>query len=797
MKKNPSAFSRGIALVEVLVAAFVVGVGLMALSSLQGDFVSNSRENKVRAEAQNLANAKLEEFRDRIVKTCVGDECSGVETFDSIQSSASEGEGITGITESFKRRWIVTNETNPERKSVRVDVCWPANCQFTGNNIVVVRTDLAFVSLETSLKAANQLLSNKTGIGMGGGISLSGGSADDISKIKQLSAPATVGSVQTIDGETYIVQGPAGGQSKNALLAKSCSGLNDFENGLKTKRLDHDNETGKEAIELYESRTVGGTDYCIPRLRFNGGVIIRIRGSVHSGVTVDSGKKKTLLSVDIFDVGGAERGAYCFFNPSPDATSAPYTCYVGGNCKDFAGTPATSEADVTNCLGPYSAAKVLPGGWMGKIGLRGIAGGEKDPDNNTVNPYNVCFKDELLGPPETRDIARSYHAVRNDRDEGINRSYACQDFLIIENQANDKKFHEVCLAQAEAIGGFNRAYKLKERIIASGSNVYEPIEDVTDCSGAVGTPYTFYGGISGVPVLGDLSVPETEVLSIHVTDTLKTIPCSISLPLGSTNYVYNCSITTPASSVVVVGVYLGKQVSQALTLPPPTDDNGPDLTFTSVPIYLVEGSLSGSAEAISGLKLKISDGVSSLDCITYPDAESPSYACTIATDKKAGVSIEAAAASGCYVLTPTTFDLGTLSGSPGETANITGTTFSISAGTMYTVTGNIALGNNVDNLSSVAVSIENGNCTLTPPSGGWKKNKTGTYQCSACQGSNSMTFAILPTCSNTKTPFKYLMDSSGTTSLGTGQLVIDLGSLNSNQSKNLSLTESNTFCGSN
>jgi len=50
--------STGIGLIEVLVTAVVISVGLLAVASLQGDLMGGSRTNKTRAECQSSPTPK-------------------------------------------------------------------------------------------------------------------------------------------------------------------------------------------------------------------------------------------------------------------------------------------------------------------------------------------------------------------------------------------------------------------------------------------------------------------------------------------------------------------------------------------------------------------------------------------------------------------------------------------------------------------------------------------------------------------------------------------------------------------
>ena len=61
--------STGIGLIEVLVTAVVISLGLLAVASLQVNLISGSRTNKTRSECQSIANTKIEQLRDTIEKT--------------------------------------------------------------------------------------------------------------------------------------------------------------------------------------------------------------------------------------------------------------------------------------------------------------------------------------------------------------------------------------------------------------------------------------------------------------------------------------------------------------------------------------------------------------------------------------------------------------------------------------------------------------------------------------------------------------------------------------------------------
>jgi hypothetical protein len=80
--------------------------------------------------------------------------------------------------------------------------------------------------------------------------------------------------------------------------------------------------------------------------------------------------------------------------------------------------------------------------------------------------------------------------------------------------------------------------------------------------------------------------------------------------------------------------------------------------------------------------------------------------------------------------------------------------FVVSVVPTYTISGSISINTNVSNVTSVTAVVNTGTCTIIPPNGanGWsQQNKTGSYICSVLGGSNILSIAISPTCSNTTT----------------------------------------------
>jgi Tfp pilus assembly protein PilV len=767
--------SFGIGLIEVLVATVVVAIGLLGVASLQTNLMSSSRTNKTRDEAKALADSKIEELRDTITKT----------NYTALASSPpSPLERIGGVTETFTRSWVITNQTNPVTKQVSVTVCWSDGCP-PGNNVankVAVQSVIAFDGLGNSVLSAKS--AGQAGTAAIMGPTLNARSSDDISSPINLTTPGTPGTVYTApDGKTYIVQS----DTHKALAAPGCStlvGLTSFENNLYTRRVDHDGVTGDEAIELYEKNVIVGAEYCLPKVRYNGGVIIPIRGIVHSGATTGNGNNPTLLDVSLFTFNTSESGTYCVFNPQTGAKSAPYVCYVGGNCQ-YGPNGTTAGNPVTECPNPsVSAAIVGPGGWRGKVGLLGVA----------ANGNNVCFAEELAGTPAIIDTAREYYTRRNAINEGINKPYNCHDFLIINGKNTMAQIHSECVTQATAIGGFQLASKTIQRTITSGNNVFDPTIDTSFCVGSIGTAYAITGTITGAA-----AAP-----TVTVSDSTNTNNCT------ATTSAYTCNITTSATSVTVNGVYNSQPVNCVLT---PVSTTGCQLTFTTMPTYTITGHISATtAAAANAVASTIVDGDNTINCTNNQNYSNGynTYTCSISTLSTTGITINATASKG-YAVSPTTYTVPTLSGTTSSvTVPSTANDFVASVVPTYTISGSISTGTNVSNVTSIttAVNTGTGTCTITPPNGanGWsQQNKASNYSCTVYGGSNSLSVAISPTCSNTTTSHagdttnafkKYTLSSTGviTSTTGTGQLVINLGSVSGNQTINISIVESTTDC---
>jgi hypothetical protein len=731
---NPIKNSTGIGLIEVLITTVVVAVGLLAIASLQGDLMNGSGLNKTRAEAKALCDTKIEELRDRIEKT-------GASGYDAIASSAAN-ETITGTNETFSRGWVVQDLTGPARKQISATCNWP-------KGQVVVQSVVAFEDVWASGVNAQ---------GQNSGVSTNDPStnAESSEEIKpeiiDLPQAQTPNSIYTVDGKTYMVTA----SGKQAYRVYSCGTLTPFEHDLFTRRVNRDGVVGDESIELFEKSTID-TNYCIPKVRFNGGVIIPVTGIVHSKATDGNGKNAPLLDISLFTFNTTESGTYCIFEPVSGAVSAPYVCYVGGNCKfGPTGTPVNGNVPVTECPNPaFAAAKVGPGGWRGKVGLLGVAATGK----------NVCFAEELAGTATTLDTARNYYTRNNGLNEGINKPYSCHDFLIINGQNNPKGMHDECTAQAAAIGGFKLATKNIQRDI-TGNNVFDPTVETGYCVGAPLTNHTVTGTIEHAN-----SAPQITMIGGNCTATATD---------------YTCNIATAETSATVSGSYNGETQNCTFSL---AAANGCTLSFTpsNNPTYTVTGVISGVAAS----SVSVSLDPSSIHCPATPNGDgSYTYSCTVTAAENTTATLTATTSVISVAVAPVTQTV-TLTGASGTTITVPGPFVANDVPT-YTISGSISIDSKVDNLTSVTVAVDAnmGACTLT---GGHSAGMTPSYSCIVPGGDNHLTIAISPHCSAGNGSKKHQLSDGATTSLN-GSLYIDLGNVSGNATKNITITKSNTNC---
>ena len=810
MKSNSVRLcSSGIGLIEVLITTVVIALGLLAVARFQVGVIGESRDNKALVEARNFCESGLEEFRGAVAR--VTQDADGNDVFWATTVGSPSTDTYVGKSATYTRVIAVENlplpgeATAPSDDAVR-EKRITATCSWDGaEQPVVLQTVL-------SLHGAN---SSALAVGLGGGggpaisPSLNAGSSDDISQTVPL-PPDLIGSaageVVEINGDFFVVQSNGLTASKSELCSRLDPQPAPFENGLRSRRVDVDGFAGMEGIELFEARSAVGGDVCIPRVRFNGGVVVPIRGVVHSRISTRVGD--TFLPVDLFTLNVSESGAYCVFSPEPDATSAPYTCYVGGNCAH--GPEGINDADVTQCPSSRPAGilgNVGEGGWRGRVGLLNVANAG----------YNTCFSEEVTGPAETRDTARSYFSLNigpdlalgtaDDRSQGLNQPYSCQDFLIVDgvNSPQAAALSKVCQEQAATVGGLRLASKSISRDINTGSNanVYDPEINIDDCLDPPGVQYTITGLLEnqvGLPL-------------VEVTDGGSTWQCEVYL--GS----YSCTFTTVRNAVQIWAFEGAAKYPEASTCiildldpanPATTLNSGCTITFPEEKnsIYRISGFITGSE---IGSELSAAGGIVELGALYA----SITVGCSVGDFAGTGRPYH------CEFVAPENITQVTLYAKPGSQYNIafendlrdvalTGSTeeerlqidgpdLTVTSVATYQLSGTIrvlAIGGGEATAPSVNPEGSLG-CTGPTPGGELRQNKNATYSCNILSGPRKVTYSISPGCSKStrNAPGSKYRITSGSETSDAGSLVIDLGNVNANQTVDVSISLTDIPCG--
>ncbi|WP_341328293.1 prepilin-type N-terminal cleavage/methylation domain-containing protein [Methylotuvimicrobium sp. KM2] len=106
--------TQGFSLIEALIAALIVGVGMLGLAKLQGEMFIGSTDSRMRTHAQNAAQAIIEDFRSFAHQSTYATFANGSDVFTPVGSNAQ-----------FSRSWTVTVCPNTVNcKQIQVTVTW-------------------------------------------------------------------------------------------------------------------------------------------------------------------------------------------------------------------------------------------------------------------------------------------------------------------------------------------------------------------------------------------------------------------------------------------------------------------------------------------------------------------------------------------------------------------------------------------------------------------------------------------------------------------------------------------------
>ncbi|MGR9117709.1 MAG: type IV pilus modification PilV family protein [Gammaproteobacteria bacterium] len=611
--------NKGIGLIEVLVSLAVIALGLMAVASMQGNFLSSSGNSKTRAEAQALAEEKIEELRNYIILNGVNDEGDNIGYEINLPLGVSEetvalGTQINGVNAVFERNWTITNSNvgSVPKRTITVRVDWDQNkdgaINFDVDPIdppIILTSEIAFSNPAASVALAN---APDDGTGSFGEAPSPGQSASETVDDKEVELKKADGtlndgvSTTEINGYTfYLFEGNYYrliGGSRYGEQVFLCNTLSQFEIDLSspknydpttldplydfdpltgtfspfnagddlaylyTIRRSLDGVAGNEVIELFTQNFVkigagNNISYDLD------GTCTREHRFFGGIIHPIKGTVHTLFNLDDIKIDHNKEDMFCTFDPGSGHTTRHYACYVGGDCDV---SVAGDEADVTQCPNPVAAdAKVGPGGFSGNVGLINV-------DDDGPGKESVCFEEDLDGTSTNFATARKYKTLNAGHEQGINGAYSCQNFFIVGRQANLNKLSAECSAKA---GVLNLAPKEIVRTINGPNTVVTTINE-NYCGDRVLETYpiniSFEGGVPSV-------------------NGVKTLSGAVCVVNGATA---SCSETTYGKTARIYAK--NDNQSGTCTISPLSlvAENSCTIELVATPTYILNGTLTGA-----------------------------------------------------------------------------------------------------------------------------------------------------------------------------------------------------------
>ncbi len=521
MKHSIIKTQKGIGLIEVLIATVVVAVGLLAVASLQGKFMSSSGGSKTRAEAQVLAEQRLEALRNNVTSTGYRDLNA-----DSVADAATitATDNPVGTNTTFTRTWTITDvappvppftAADPKLRKISVQVGWDANGDGTitpPDEAVNVVTEMAWID---PAKAAEYAAANASG-GTSSVASPRQNASEDVAAEKVIGGTAlTIPSGVTAGTATSI------NVTVPATTTSGAGSVTIYQVG-----------PGSHYYTLTDSSFVSPgviavflcTTTCTHIQNHFGGVVHRIAGTVHSTssngftnikVAWTSSSVNDCYNGDITVVSGSGSNQYRY---------RPYECIYAGNCNATADGVNGCFADSIVSDDQINARKVGPGGEYGDVGLLGVddQGGDREqvclledtvdpatsplltPSGNTVLNENYLYSVTKRFYAARRIKRNTAASINDQKTEGINHSYTNHNFLVI-SRGTGNTANQLCNLKAAA-----KAIRLAPREIfktldQSASNT---VLAITDFVGATGTAKTLTGTVTSDSTKLKLIIPD-------------------------------------------------------------------------------------------------------------------------------------------------------------------------------------------------------------------------------------------------------------------------------------------------
>jgi type IV pilus modification protein PilV len=554
MKLSIIKTQKGIGLIEVLIATVVVAVGLLAVASLQGKFMSSSGGSKTRAEAQLLAEQKLEALRNNVTITGYRDlNADGVVDAATITATDSP----VGTNASFTRTWTITDvappvppftAADPKLRKISVQVGWDANGDGTitpPDETVNVVTEMAWID---PAKAAEYAAANA-----GGSTSVASprqNASEDVAAEKVIGGTAlTIPSGVTAGTATSInVTVPATATSSGGSVTIYQVGP-----GSHYYTLTDSTFVSPGVIAVFLCTTT-----CTHIQNHFGGVVHRIAGTVHSTssngftnikVAWTSSSVNDCYNGDITVVSGSGSDQYRY---------RPYECIYAGNCNATADGVNGCFPDSVVSDDQINARKVGPGGEYGDVGLLGVddQGGDReqvclleDTVDPATSPLLAVSGSAVLNENYLYSVTKRFYAARrikrntatsiNDqKTEGINHSYTNHNFLVI-SRGTGATANQLCNLKATAKFIRLAPREIFKTLDQSASNT---VLAITDFVGAAGTAKTLTGTVTSDATKLKLIIPD--VGNCYLNNNTNAISAATA---------YACAVPNGMASVDIKG----------------------------------------------------------------------------------------------------------------------------------------------------------------------------------------------------------------------------------------------------
>jgi prepilin-type N-terminal cleavage/methylation domain-containing protein len=117
---------KGFSLIEVLIAMFILAVGLLALSSMQGTFATGSAESRRMMRAMDLAMSRLNTLKtlDYASSSLADVDGNGGAGLDETGTDADQQNTVTSYPSQYNVYWNIVENTSANLKRIRVIVEW-------------------------------------------------------------------------------------------------------------------------------------------------------------------------------------------------------------------------------------------------------------------------------------------------------------------------------------------------------------------------------------------------------------------------------------------------------------------------------------------------------------------------------------------------------------------------------------------------------------------------------------------------------------------------------------------------